>query len=338
MSVVQDRVDFDTMLRLMETADYVIPFAIRVAGDFKVADHLVDGPLPVAELARRTGTHAPSLERVLRALTIKDIFTEVEPGVFGLTPMAELLTTDHPDSLQGTFPLMPADIAAWARTIHSIRTGETAFEHVHGQNYYDYFATRPEDCARFDRSVQTLNILIVRTLLPAYPWGAIGTLVDVGSGTGDFTAQVLVRNPATRAILFDLPHVVPRARPIMEKAGVGDRCEYVAGDFFTEVPPGADVYLLKTILHDWDDARAGAVLRTVRAAMRPDSRVVVLESVPLPGDEYDIGKVMDIKQLVLFGGYARSRPQFEELFAAAGLALTSLTRTPTMAVIEGRPA
>jgi SAM-dependent methyltransferase len=325
------------MLRLMELADYVIPFAVRVVGDHRIADHFADGPRPAAEVAAEAGVNADALERILRALTCKEIFAEVEPGVFALTPMAEFLRSDHPHSLQGTFPLMPADIHAWAQTADSIRTGETGFEQVHGRNYYDYFADYPEDCARFDRSVQTLHVLMVRTLLPAYKWSEIGTLVDVGSGNGTFTAELLARNPGLTCTLFDLPHVIGRAAPELAKAGVADRATTVGGDFFESVPGGADAYLLKTILHDWDDERALRIMRNVRAAMRPDSRALVLESVPLPGDDYDIGKVMDIKQLVLFGGYARTREQFTELFAAADLRLTDMIRTPTLVIIEARP-
>lgn len=324
--------------RLAETADYVIPFAVRVLGDFGIADEFAAGPRPAADVAASLGLHADAVERVLRALTVRDIMREVEPGVFALAPMAEFMRGDHPHSLQGTFPLMPDDVHAWAHTADSIRTGRTGFAQVHGADYYDYFVDKPEECARFDRSVQTLHLLMVRTLLPAYPWGEIRHLLDVGSGNGAFTAELLARHPGMRATLFDLPHVIGRARDELDRAGVADRAVTVGGDFFTEVPAGADAYLLKTILHDWDTPRARRVVEVVARAMGPGSRMLVLESVPLPGDAYDLGKVMDIKQLVLFGGHARTRDELAGLFEAAGLRMTALIRTPTLVIVEARPA
>jgi SAM-dependent methyltransferase len=322
---------------LNEMADYVIPFAVRVVGDFRIADAFASGPRPAAEVAAELGLHAGAVERVLRVLAARDIFAETAPGVFALTPMAEFLRSDHPHSLQGTFPLMPDDVQAWAYTARSIRTGGTGFRHVHGTDYYDYFVDKPEECARFDRSVQTLHVLMVRTLLPAYDWGALSTVVDVGSGNGAFTAELLARHPGMRATLFDLPHVIGRAADELARAGVADRAELSAGDFFEKVPAGADAYLLKTILHDWDTPRARRIVQVVAQAMRPDSRMLILEAVPLPGDAYDIGKVMDIKQLVLFGGHARTEAEFEDLFGRAGLALTKLVRTPTLVILEARP-
>lgn len=322
---------------LLRMADYIIPFAVRVVGDFRIADHFADGPRPAAAVADELGLNPDAVERVLRALAAKGVFAEPSPGVFELGRTGRFLRSDHPHSVQGTFPLMPDDVQAWAHTLHSVRTGETGFRHVHGVDYYDYFVDKPEECARFDRSVQTLHVLMVRTLLPAYPWHTISTLVDVGSGNGAFTAELLARHPDMRAVLFDLPHVIGRATDELTKAGVTGRAQTAAGDFFAEVPAGADAYLLKTILHDWDDERAARVVAAVARAMRPDSRMLVLEAAPLPGDAADIGKVMDIKQLVLFGGHARTEAEFDRLFAGAGLRRTQLIRTPTLVVVEARP-
>jgi SAM-dependent methyltransferase len=338
VDVRQSEIPLARLRHLEEMADYLIPFAVRVVGDFAIADAFAAGPRAVAEVADELSLHPGALERVLRALSTKDIFAEVEPGVFGLTPMADLLRGEHPHSLQGTFPLMPDDVQAWAYTAHSIRTGECGFTHVHGCDYYDYFVDKPEECARFDRSVQTLHLLMVRTLLPAYDWGSLDTLVDVGSGNGAFTAELLARHPHLSATLFDLPHVIARTEPELAKAGVAERATSVGGDFFQAVPAGADAYLLKTILHDWDTPRAQRIVQSVAAAMRPDSRMIILEAVPLPGDAYDIGKVMDVKQLVLFGGHARTEAEFDALFARAGLRRTAVIRTPTLVIVEARPA
>ncbi|HEV2371925.1 MAG TPA: methyltransferase [Streptosporangiaceae bacterium] len=327
------RMDIRAVTELTELADYIVPFSIRVACDTGLADHLTDGPRPVAELAEATGTHAPSLHRMMRALAGRGIFTEVEPGTFALTPLAEPLRSDHPFSVRACFPLMPPDIGSWARLPGSIRTGRTAFNDLHGMGYYDWFTDQPRDCERFERSAESVNPLVLRTVLGAVDWSGIATLVDVGGGHGTFLAGVLRHNPGMRAILLDLPHVAALAPAELKAAEVGDRCEVVGGSFFDQVPAGGDAYLLKTILHDWPDERATEILRNVRAAMRPGSRLIVVESVRSPGDGWDVGKVMDVKALALFGGHTRTAEEFAALFTAAGLVMGEVTHTPTMSVI-----
>ncbi|MEZ0073184.1 methyltransferase [Planotetraspora sp. GP83] len=333
---VRPRVDIQAVTELTELADYIVPFAIRVMCDMSVADQLVDGPRPVEEIAAATGAHAPTLLRAMRALAGRGIFTELDPGTFALTPLAEPLRSDHPFSVRECFPLMPPDVRSWARLTGAIRTGHTAFDDLYGTGYYDWCADHPYECDRFERSAESVNPLVLRTVVPAVDWSGITTLVDVGGGHGTFVAGVLRRNPAMSAILFDLPHVAEHAPAVLAEAGVADRCEARGGDFFSgDIPPGADAYLMKTILHDWPDERASAILRAVRAAMREDSRLLVIESVRTPGDGWDVGKVMDVKALALFGGHTRTEEEFAGLFAGAGLRLASVTQTPTMSVIEG---
>jgi hypothetical protein len=331
------RIDIQAMEELTRQADYIVPFALRVVCDIGLADHLSDGPRLVSELAEATGTHAPTLLRVLRALAGRGIFTEVDTGRFGLTPLAEPLRADHPFSVQACFPLMPPDIASWARLTDAIRTGETSFESLHGRHYYDHFADHPNECVRFERSAESVNPLVLRTLLPAVDWSDIDTLVDVGGGHGTFLAGVLRRYGNMQATLFDLPHVITEAPAVLERAGVAQRCHLVAGSFFEQVPAGAAGYLLKTVLHDWADADALRILRSVRTAMIAGSRLLVVESVRRPGNDYDVGKIMDVKALALFGGRTRTREDFDRLFDAAQLVTASVTHTPTMSVIEARP-
>ncbi|WP_055483324.1 methyltransferase [Sphaerimonospora mesophila] len=335
---VRPRIDITSVVQLTELADYIVPFAIRVVCDLAVADELTEGPRTVEQLAEATGAHAPSLHRVLRALAGRGIFTETAPGTFGLTPLAEPLRSDHPFSVRECFPLMPPDIHSWARLSDGIRTGRTSFDELHGTRYYEWMADHPYECLRFERSAESVNPLVLRTLVPAVDWSGIGTLVDVGGGHGTFLAGVLGRLPGTRGVLLDLPHVAAEAARVLADAGLDDRCEVVGGDFFTSVPPLGDGYLLKTILHDWDDERASLILRNVRTAMRDDSRVLVVESVRHPGDGYDVGKIMDVKALALFGGHTRTPEEFEALFAGAGLRMTRVTETPTMSVIEATAA
>jgi hypothetical protein len=333
------RIDLAAMSRLTDLADYIVPFTIRVTCDLAVADRLVGGPRPVTEIAAEVGAHPGALERGLRALAGRGIFTEVEPGVFGLTPLAEPMRSDHPYSVRECFPLMPPDIYSWARLTHSLRTGETAFGHVHGgASYYDHMAGKPYECVRFERSAESVNPFVLRTVLPALKLAGARTLVDVGAGHGTFAAGILQRHTDLRATLLDLPHVIAEAPAILAAAGVADRCEVVGGSFFDPLPGGADVYLLKTIVHDWPDDRAETILRTVRAAARPDSRVVIVESISRPGNDDDTGKVMDVKALALFGGHTRSEEQFRALLERSGLRLAGISATASMSVIDAEPA
>lgn len=324
----------DSILSVQELADYIIPMCVRAVAELRVADRLVDGPRSVEDIAADAGAHAPTLRRVLRALACKGVFTETEPGVFALTPLAELLRSDHPLSLRTAYPILPADIRAWARFDHTVRTGRSAFEHLFGRRYYDYLAAHPGEGARFDASVDCQSRLVLRLLMPRYEWASLGTIVDVGGGTGAFLAGLLARHRRLRGVLLDLPHVVAGAPAVLEAAGVADRCEVVAGSFFDGVPAGADTYLLKTILHDWPDDDARSLLASVRRAMRPDSRLVLLEALLAPGDAPEIGRLLDLHSLVLVEGPDRDLDDLRRLLAGAGLELRRTVPTDTLSILE----
>jgi hypothetical protein len=320
------RLDLASFVRLTELADYFIPFTIRAISELGIADLLIDGPLPVTELAERTDTHAPSLHRALRALASKGVFTEASPGTFGLTPLAELLRADHPLSLKDAYHLMGADTAAWSQLEYTLRTGKPAFDHVNGAHLWDWLAERPEDCERFDRGMAAMTRPELLAVSGAYDWGALGSIVDVGGGNGAFLAA-----------LFDLPHVVAGAPENLAGAGVSDRCRIVSGSFFDEVPSGGDAYVLKRIVYGWADAEALELLKAVRRAMAPTSRILLLEPVVgEPGDEF--GSILDVVMLVVDGGRARHRAELKDLLAAAGIELTRIIPTMMFPIVEGRPA
>jgi hypothetical protein len=327
----------EVLARVQEVANYFVPLTLRAVAGLGVADLLARGPRTIAELAAETNTHEQSLYRALRALAGSGIFTEIEPRRFALTPAAQLLRSDHPLSVRDAYPLLAADVEAWAHVDHSLRTGESAFAHVHGRPYYDFLAEDHAAAERFDRSVRAQSRLVLRTL-SSYDWSRLGTVVDVGAGDGTFLAGLLRRYRSLRGVVFDLPHVVRGTPDVLEAAGVADRCEVVAGSFFDGVPTGADTYLLKTILHDWDDESAGRILRAVRAAMRPDSLLVVLEALLPPGDEYHVGKLLDLHSLVLVAGPDRDENGYAALLAAAGLRLERVTPTSTLAIMDVRRA
>ncbi|MFF0317662.1 methyltransferase [Micromonospora sp. NPDC005252] len=338
MLAARPRTDLGALTRLTELADYIVPFTIRVIAQLGVADQLVDGPRPVTELAEATGAHAPSLLRALRALAGKGIFTEVEPEVFGLTKLAEPLRTDHPLSLRDAYPLMAADVRAWAGLTRCLRTGEAAFPRVHGADYWSYLAGHPVDSLAVDRWMSSLTRLHLRTVLPAWPWAQAQQVVDVGGGDGAFLAGLLSRCPQLHGTLLDLPHVVAAAPALLARAGVADRCRIVAGSFFDPLPAGADLYVLKTILPGWEDADATAILRRIAAAMGPRSRLLLLEAIIPTGDVFDVAKLVDLHTLVLTGGRHRTRDDLVDLLAGAGLRLDRFVATPTLTVIAAGPA
>lgn len=328
------RIDIASYVRLTELADYIVPFALRVVCDLGVADHLGDGPRPVAELASEVGADPPSLRRVLRALACRGIFTEVEPDHFGLTPLAEPLRSDHPLSLREAYPLLAGDVTAWAHFDHSVRTGEPSFDHAHGESYWSYLAAHPDELRRFNASQQAATRLELRTLLPAYEWRDLRTVVDVGGGNGAFLSGLLARFPHLTGVLFDQPDMAAQAPPVLAAAGVTDRCEVQGGSFFDAVPAGADGYLLKRILYGWDDTRAVELLRTVRAAMKETSRLLVLEPILQPGNEFDVGKPYDLLLFAMAGGRVRSAEEIDTLGRAAGLRLGRVVPTMMLPIVE----
>jgi SAM-dependent methyltransferase len=334
MTSAPPRMDIASVLRLTELADYIVPFTLRVICELRVADHLTEWPRPVDELAAATGAHPPALLRCLRALASRGIFTETEPAVFALNALAQPLRGDHPMSLRDAYPLLAPDIAAWARFDHSLRTGEAAFDLVHGTGYWEYMAAYPDDSARYNGAQRAAAQLELRTAVSAVPWGSFGTIVDVGGADGVFLAGILARFTSVRGIVFDLPHVVAAAERVLAERGVADRCTAIAGDFFDSVPAGADAYVLKRILAGWDDERAGRLLRTVRAAMRPGGRLLILEPVLQPGNEFEVGKLQDVQLVTMVGGGGRTLNRMSAMLAEAGLRFVRLIPTMMSQVLE----
>lgn len=330
------RLDLASIMRLGELGDFIIPFTLRVVSDLGVADLLVDGPKPIAEIARKVGAHESALQRALRALACKGIFTEPEPGVFALTALAEPLRSDHPMSLRDVFTLLPSDAQAWAQFAHTIRTGEPAFDAAHGTDYWSYLAAHPDESVRVDLWMRSINHLHLRTVLPYFPWRELSTVVDVGGGNGSFLAGLLGKYPNLRGTLLDLPHVVAGADRILEK--VLDRVEIVPGSFFDPVPPGADAYVFKTVLPGFDDDDVVRILTSAAKAMRPDSVLLLLEAVLPAGDNYDVAKLFDVHTMMLTGGAHRTTELTAELLRRAGLTLTEVTPTPTLTMLRAQPS
>lgn len=291
--------------------------AVHVAAELRIADHLVDGPASSARLAEATGTHEPSLYRLLRLLASVGLFTETAPRTFATTPRANALRSDVLGSLR-PFVLHTLGVLypAWREMAHSIRTGEEAFTKAFGEPVWQYHADRPKANDLMNQVMSRESEVMIDDLVAAYDFSPYGTVIDVGGGEGALIAGVLADTPGIRGVVFDQPHVVGDA--LLRSAGLADRAEVVGGDFFDSVPAGGDVYVLKWVLHDWSDEKCVEILTNVRAAMSTGGTLLVVESVIEPGNDPAHSKILDMVMLVLNGGQERTREQFETLLDAAG--------------------
>lgn len=317
---------------------YQITQAIHVATTLGIADLLADGPRSSDELARATGAHPGALYRLLRALAGAGVFREEDGHRFSLTDLGDCLRSDAPDSLAGwtAFVGEPYHWQVWGDLLHSVQTGETAFHHVHGMDPWTYRARHPERSARFDRAMASLSRQVAAAVLAAYDFGRFGTVVDIAGGSGTFLAAILARHATMRGVLFDLPHVVAGAGPILAGAGVAGRCTVVEGSFFEAVPPGGDAYVLKAILHDWDDEDCVRILQTCRTAMTGGASLLAVErELGLPNESPD-GKFSDLNMLAATGGRERTPEEYGALFATAGFRFVGFTPSASgTGVFEG---
>jgi len=321
---------------------YRVSQAIYVAAELGIADLLAEGPKSAEELASACGAHAPSLRRVLRLLASEGVFAQDGDGRFALTPMAEALRGDAPGPVRALvlFSAGEAPWRAWTGLLHSVRTGEPAFDHAHGVGLFEHLRRHPEDRDRFDRVMTAQTAPFTRAVAAAYDFTRFGTVVDVGGAHGALALGLLEAYPHLRGIVFDQPEVAEGARRAIGAAGMAGRCEAAGGDFFDAVPAGGDAYLVKFVLHNWDDERAVAILRACRRAMTADGRLLVIELLVPPGDGPSFAKSQDVNMLALApGGRERSEAEYRALFEAAGFALARTARAQgELHVIEGVPA
>jgi O-methyltransferase domain/Dimerisation domain len=315
--------------------------AISVAAELGIADALKDAPKQVEELAAATSTHAPSLYRLLRALASVGIFAEIEDRRFTLTPMATCLRTEAPDSIRNLARWFGAPLSwsGWGELLHCVKTGETGVKQALGvTDPFAYMSEHPEQAQIFHACMTEISRMNAPGIVGAYDFGRFHKIVDVGGSHGLLLSAILRRYPSPRGILFDLPRVVEGAKRVIAADGLTERCEPVAGNFFESVPAGADAYILKQVIHDWDDAPAVAILRNVRQAIPPEGRLLLIEFVIPPPNEPSLSKVFDLDMLVATGGRERTEIEYRDLFAAAGFTLTAIHPIASgQSVIEGVP-
>ncbi len=313
--------------------------AIYVAAELGIADLLAKGPQTPEELADRTGSHRGALCRVLRALASIGIFAEDSGGRFCLTPLADRLRSDAPGSQRWFAIMMGAEFyQSWGNLLFAVQTGEDAFRKTFGASFFDYMTRHPERHRIYDAAMEGIHGLETEPVLDAYDFSSIRTVVDVGGGNGSTLAAILKRYPAMKGILFELPAVADRAAAVVAGLGLDGRCRIVGGDFFSSVPAGADAYVMRHVIHDWDDEEAAAILRNCREAMAPGGKILVLENVIQPGNGPGFGKWLDLMMLVV-SGRERTEEQYRHLFRQAGLSLSRVVPTTAgISVVEGMRA
>ncbi|HKC64705.1 MAG TPA: methyltransferase [Pyrinomonadaceae bacterium] len=329
MSAIQkgttpDQTDVPPQIALLQMATgFWVTQSIYVAARLGIADLLKDGPKTSDELARATDTNGPMLYRVLRALAGLGIFAEDEQKRFTLTPLAEPLQTG-PNSFRAMAIHLAENSSwkAWGNLLESVRTGESAFKLANGVEVFPYYAEHKESFEPFNEAMTNLSEAVIKAVVPAYDFSSIRKLVDVGGGHGSLLAAILKANPGTRGVLFDLPTVVEGAKERLEMEGVLDRAEVVGGDFFDSVPSGGDAYMMKLIIHDWDEERAVRILKNCHSAMEDGGRLLLVETVVPEGNEPSFAKMMDLQMLVMTGGRERTEAEYRDLFASGGFRLT----------------
>ena len=317
----------------------LIQQSIYVVAKLGIADLLAQKPQTAEELAIATETHAPSLYRVLRTLASAGVFAENSDNKFELTPIAALLRSDARNSMRDFALLMGGEWHGriFSELMHSVKTGETAQSKVFGNELFEHLAQNPEDEEIFNRAMTSHSLAAVPAIVEAYDFSGAGKLMDIAGGHGILLAGILKANPQMHGILFDLPSVIEGANEWLEKEDVGSRVELASGDFFENVPAGADVYMMKHIIHDWDDERSIKILQNVRSAMNDTGKVLIIEMVIPEGNESSPSKILDLQMLIGTGGKERTEDEYGKLLEASGFRLTKIVPTKSpLSLIEGQ--
>ena len=311
---------------------------IYVAAKLGIADLLAGESKSVDELAGATGVDAKSLYRVLRALASLGIFAENESGRFNQTPVSSCLQSEVQGSMRAMAILFGEDwhYRPWGDVLHCVTTGQSAFDHTFGLPLFPYLAQDEEASKVFDEAMTSASAPANDAIAAACDFTQTDALVDIGGGYGSLISTILHSNPKLQGILFDQPSVVEGARTRFEAEQLTERCTLIGGNFFESVPAGGDVYMLKFIIHDWDDEAAIKILRNIRRAVKWNGRILVVENVIPPGNRPSFGKLQDVEMLVITGGRERTKAEYHMLFDTAGFKLTRvITTQSSMSIVEG---
>jgi len=318
---------------------YIASTCVYLAVKLRIPDLLEAAPRTSTELARELNVNEDALYRVLRTLVSLGLFEEKGSRTFANNLATSMLRTKTPGSMYDMALWMsdPFHFQIYANALHSVQTGKPAVEETFGVPVFEYFSKNREESEVFNNAMTMFSAMVIPAVLEAYDFSGIGTIVDIAGGHGRVLTSILQKYPSMRGVLFDLDHVLAGARPAIESLGLSDRCRTVSGDFFKSVPEGGDAYIMKHIIHDWDDDQAATILKNIRSAMNRGGRVILLESVVAPGSQPDFAKIIDLEMLLLPGGRERTQQEFRDLFVRAGFELTRVipTKSP-LSVIEAR--
>jgi hypothetical protein len=317
---------------------HIVASAVNIAAQLGIADKLAAGPRTAADLATACEVNEDALYRLLRALASLGVFTEVSPRTFDLTPAGAALQ-DGPVRAMAQWIAGSFNLHVYANAMHSVKTGESAVPTTVGTGVFEYFATDPKLSQIFNDAMTGFSNTVIPAVIEAYDFAGIGTLVDIAGGHGAVLSAILQKNRSMKGVLFDLDHVIAGAKPRLAAQGLADRVTTASGDFFKAVPPGGDAYIMKHIIHDWDDAKATVILKNIGAVLPKTGRVILIEAVIPDGNDPSFGKILDLEMLVMPGGKERTEAEFRALFAGAGFTLTRIAPTHSpLSVIEAKPA
>ncbi|HSK71174.1 MAG TPA: methyltransferase [Pyrinomonadaceae bacterium] len=311
---------------------FITSQAISVAAKLYIADYLKDGGKTVEELAEATGTHAPSLYRLLRALTSAGVFTKDAENRYSNTSLGDALRSDHPHSMRAAAHMI-CDREHWnshGNLFQSVKTGETGFDYTFGKPIFPYLAENPAPAEVFDNAMTSFSNVVAQAVAGTYDFSQAKTIADIGGGHGLILSTVLQANPQAKGILFDQPYVVEAAGELLKNAGVAERVERIGGDFFSEVPVKADIYLMKFIIHDWNDSQSVTILKNLAKYAEPGAKVLLIETVVEEDDHVpSVSKLMDLNMLAMTGGKERTPSEYAALFEQTGFKLTNVIFTPS---------
>jgi hypothetical protein len=313
---------------------------LRVMAELGVADLLAAGPRDSADLATELGADTDALHRVLRGLAQLGVLDQGSDDRFALTPVGDCLRSDRPDSLRPIARLWGHEMfqRAWGNLLHTVRTGETAFDHVYGMTAFAYLDANPDAAAIYNQFMAN-RPAAAPGVAAAYDFAPFTTIVDVGGGNGSLLAEILGAHPGPRGVIFDLPHARPDAEETIRTAGLSNRVRFDGGDFFEGVTAGGDCYILRQVIHDWDDARSETILGNCHAAIPSHGRLLLVEMLLPAGGNPGLEPVMtDITMLARVGGRERTEAEFRALLARSGFRLDRVIPVHHQTILESTPA
>jgi C-methyltransferase len=315
--------------------------AIQVAAELRIADALTEEPLPLDDLAHRVDADPDALKRLMRALISRGVFRQRRDGRYDLTALADALRSDARFSMYQWARVVgsPQHREHWSLLLDSVKSGKASLPQLRGKEAFEYLKDEPELAKVLNDAMTTLSDLAAVTVVAAYNFGRYRTIVDVGGGQGGLLSTILATEPTARGVLYDLPEVVAGAPALLRQRGLDARVRVEGGSFFDSVPSGGDAYVLKSIIHDWPDGQAVAILRRVREAAGAHATVLLVEMV-LPEHERDFtGKWVDLEMLLLANGRERAAAEYRDLLGQAGFRMTRVVQTASpFSVVEATPA